>query len=407
VFLRRVDTVRPSSIALALIAIFALVVGWWLNVSLVPGRYKWLGLFRIFWAMSHRPAFWAFGLAIWLVGLRDAPSARHALSRRSREVVTMWVALSAAVLVFQFIAPHVVSAGSVVDAVCFSLLLPGFVIHAFAAPGSDSDRLREARRLLLTAAATLLVCTLVGYVYTMLKGALFIETPPRDDVLWAADARLLGDDFYLRVAVFRTTHPSLIRVLDLAYVGLIQQLWWSLFYFYGSKDVVRGRPYVLAMFIVYVLGPLAYFVVPSRGPLFARPDLFVDLVSLAPDSWHLSRYLFRQTAMTVQGLAHSIAPFCFIAAMPSLHVAQSLVMLLGMRRSLAMCIFNGAMLMLTIASTTLLGWHYFVDDIAGVALGLICWFLAQAIIRRDNRVDGSAGANPDNFNGTVLGIGKR
>lgn len=367
------------------IATVALVVGLVVNATLVPGQYEWLGLFRIFWDMSHRPGFWSLCLVIWLAGLLDAPAMRHALSGLSVAKSAIWLTSSMALLILAYLAPRILSAGSAVDAAGFAVLLPGLAMHAFAAPGARSERLREARRLLSTAAIALLACTLAGYAHTMLKGSLFIETQPRDDLLWAADSHLLGSTFYRNVALFRGAHPALIRVLDLAYVGLIQQLWWSLFYFYGSKDVRRARPYVLAMFIIYALGPLAYYLVPSQGPVFAHPELFADLAHLAPDSRYLGKFLLGQTSLTIAGSSHPIAPFGFIAAMPSLHVAQSLVMLLGMRRSPFLCVFNAAMLLLTIAATTLLGWHYFVDDIAGAALGLGCWGLAVTIVRRDNR----------------------
>jgi hypothetical protein len=381
----RLDTIRPSSIAIALIAAISLCVGWGLNATLVPGQYEWLGLFRIFWGMSHRPAFWSLCFAIWLAGVLDAPPLRHVLARMSTAKAALWIAASLATLLVVSAIPQSIAVESKVDAVAFSLLLPGFAFHAFAVPGARAARLQEARRLLWTAALALLACTLAGYAHTMLKGALFIATDPRDDLLWAADARLLGSNFYPKLAVFRIGHPAVTRVLDLAYIGLIQQLWWSLFYFYGSKDLQRARPYVLAMFIVYVVGPLTYYLVPSRGPVFAHPEMFADLTTLAPDSRHLSGFLLGQTVMTIAGSAHPMAPFGFIAAMPSLHVAQSLVMLIAMRQSALLCVFNGAMLLLTIAATTVLGWHYFVDDIAGAALGLACWGLAVVVIRRDRR----------------------
>jgi len=386
----RFHDIRPSSVAIAAIATVALVAGWALNATLVPGQYEWFGLFRIFWDVSHRAGFWVLCLPIWLAGVANAPTMRHVFSRASRQTLAIWLAISIAVLAFVRTMPAVVRVGSLPDAICFAFLVPGFVIHALAAPGSWGDRFCEVRRLVLTAVIALTGCTLAGYVHTMLKGALFVATDPRDEILWAADAHLLGARFYEQVAAFRHSHPTLVRVLDLVYIGLIQQLWWSLFYFYGAKRLAHARPYLLAMLIVYTVGPLAYYLIPSRGPVFVHPELFLDLAVLAPDSRYLARLLLGQTALTGAGSSHPIAPFCFIAAMPSLHVAQSLVMLIGMRRSAFLCVFNGSMFLLTVVATTLLGWHYFVDDLAGVVLGFGCWCLAIGIVWQDSRADKAA-----------------
>jgi PAP2 superfamily. len=365
------------------VAVGALVVGLLLNATLVPGRYEWLGLFRIFGEVSHRPGFWILCLVIWLAGVRHAPTGRHLLSRNPVRGLGLWLGTAASGLALMLARPGLIDAGSWADAVCFVVLVPGLALHLLAASGGWRERRREARTLALAAIFTLLVYTLVAFGHTMAKGSLFVGRVPADELLQQADLFLLGTGFYQHLAEYRVAHPMLTRGLDLVYVGLLQQLWWSIFYFYGAKDIRNGRPYLLAMLLILSLGSLAYFPIPSRGPLYYDRTLFADVGRLAPDSAFLAGFLSQQTTLTKAGCAHAIAPFGFIAAMPSLHVGQALIMLLGMRRSAMLCVLNLCMLLFTVVATTVLGWHYFVDDIVGAALGLGCWAMACKIVSWD------------------------
>lgn len=378
--------IRPSSLAIAIIAAVALAVGLAVNTTIVPGQYEWLGLFRIFWDVSHRTGFWVLCFLVWIAGAFNAPAERRldfSVAARRLTRYRVWWGLAAVFPVLVFASRRLLKIGTFADTLSFSMLVPGMIVHAIGTTARQGDRLREFGRLLLAALVALAAYTLIGYGHTMVKGALFVVAQPSDYLLQAADQRILGSMFYEQLATFRVGHPSTTRALDIVYIALLQQLWWSFFYFYGAQDIGKARPYVVAMFLLYTVGPLVYFAAPSRGPVFASPHLFQDLATLAPDSRSLARFLTHQTAMTEAGIAHDIAPFGFIAAMPSLHVGLSVTMLLAMKHSFAMALLNGGMLLLTILATTLLGWHYFVDDIVGAVLGLGCWVLAVSICKRD------------------------
>jgi len=379
----RDSSLPASSKGMIALSALALALGLILNATMVPGAYEWLGLIRIFWDVSHQAGFWAMCLLVWLVGVRNAPAGRHLLARTRSRALGLWVGLAVVGFALVLARPHLLGAASPADAVCFSILLPGLALHLLAAPGGWRERGREAVNLTLAAALALLSYTLVAFGYTMAKGMLFVASKPVDQMLWNADLHLLGAHFYQHLAGFRVAHPALTRGLDLVYVGLLQQLWWSFFYFFGAKDIKNGRPYVLAMLLIYSLGSMAYFVLPSFGPVFHDRASFVDLERLAPDSTLLARFLVYHTVLTMNGTAHSISPFAFIAAMPSLHVGLALIVLLAMRRSALLSVFNLCMLLLTVVATTVLGWHYFVDDIVGAALGLGCWALACKIVSWD------------------------
>ena len=86
-----------------------------------------------------------------------------------------------------------------------------------------------------------------------------------------------------------------------------------------------------------------------------------------------------------------------IAAFASLHVAMSFtallaVYLLGLGRWLKIVLW--AWLVVTLIATVYLGWHYVVDDIAGMALGVMSLVLARLITGFDPRTAASQEAVP-------------
>jgi len=107
---------------------------------------------------------------------------------------------------------------------------------------------------------------------------------------------------------------------------------------------------------------------------------------VAPDSTYLADFLATQTRLTLTGVSHNLAPFCFIAAFPSLHVSAAVILLLSMRRSLPMTLFNGFGVVFTLLATVILGWHYFVDGLLGLGLGWACWAFAVFVTNRDTKV---------------------
>jgi hypothetical protein len=382
---------RPTSRSFLLVVpIFALGMGMFIHHEVVKGDYEWLGLLRILRDVSHRPGFWVICMMVWLVGLSHAPLQYSILSQK-RQVVLSWIAVSAMILLLVRCVPRLISAGSLVDECACAVAAPGLVIHLFIAPGTPRAKVTCACWTLGTAALVYASFTAVAFGHTMLKGMLFSIAKPVDAMVFKVDCGILGSHFYDKLAAWRIAVPQqLIRALDIIYVELYEQQWWSFFYFFGARDFRNGRIYILATLAIYFVGPMCYFMAPSLGPMFHRPDLFNDLSRLAPDTTSLARFLADQTQLTITGQSHPIAPFGFIAAFPSLHVALALVVLLVMRHSRVLTIFNLLGALFTFVATVVLGWHYMIDGLFGAALGLLCWSFASRIVAREATVlDGS------------------
>ena len=137
-----------------------------------------------------------------------------------------------------------------------------------------------------------------------------------------------------------------------------------------SRDVRAGAWYVTAIAVDWVLGVLTYFVVPTLGPVYARPAMFERLPET--DVTGLQRLMMEERHDVL------VNPFTTdavqtIAAFASLHVGICVTMcvmaeLLRLHKGLR--VFLWVFLALTVVATVYLGWHYFVDAIGGAVLGV-------------------------------------
>jgi membrane-associated phospholipid phosphatase len=142
--------------------------------------------------------------------------------------------------------------------------------------------------------------------------------------------------------------------------------------------------YAAALSINWVLGAATYFLLPALGPIYAFPSWFAEL----PDTevTRLQQILLDDRvgflADPTTGTPQAIAAFA------SLHVAMSFTALLAvhlLRLDRRLRIALWIWLAITLLSTIYLGWHYVVDDIAGIAIGAASLVLARVITGFDPR----------------------
>jgi len=154
-------------------------------------------------------------------------------------------------------------------------------------------------------------------------------------------------------------------------VSLVVALVWS-------RDARAGAWYVTAIAVDWVLGVATYFALPTLGPIYARPETFSSLAET--DVTGLQRTMMAERHDVLVNPFNTDAVQT-IAAFASLHVGICVTMcvmaeLLGLHRALR--VFLWVFLGLTVLATVYLGWHYFVDAIGGVALGVAgVWIAAR------------------------------
>jgi hypothetical protein len=166
---------------------------------------------------------------------------------------------------------------------------------------------------------------------------------------------------------------SVVYILWIGFIpaSLVVALVWS-------RDAAAGAWYVTAIAVDWVLGALTYFAVPSLGPIYARPETFEGLartdVTVLQESMMADRHEVLVNPFTTQAVQT-------IAAFASLHVGLCVTMVVIaelLRLPRALRIFLWVFLALTVPSTVYLGWHYAVDALGGVVLGVAgAWIAAK------------------------------
>src|SRR4051794_16531330 len=169
------------------------------------------------------------------------------------------------------------------------------------------------------------------------------------------------------------------HVLSIAYVAFIVFLPLTIgIALVFSRDIQAGLFYTTAQSINWGLGAVSYFLLPALGPIYAEPAAFAALP--VSEVTHLQSVLLDQRAEFLYDPATGTPQS--IAAFASLHISMSFTAavaaeLLGLRGRMRMGLW--IWFAVTAASTIYLGWHYVVDDLAGVILGATALVLARAL----------------------------
>ncbi|MBZ5737171.1 phosphatase PAP2 family protein [Nocardioides mangrovi] len=235
-----------------------------------------------------------------------------------------------------------------------------------------------ARRLGLAWAA--LVCYhLVYFCYHNLK-SWDVLNAPRDALLARVDQWLflghtpavllhdvLGEGVaaWVLIGVYES-FPTLVTVSFVAAVVL-------------ADRVREGAVFIAAMCWAWVLGTVSYYAIPSLGPFHESPQDFAGLpVSIVTRTQAL--YLAQRDDLLADPAAHDA--FAQISAFASLHVAITTVIVLmaayyRLRRT---TIVLSVFLVGTLVATVYLGWHFAVDDLAGLAIGAVAVVLGRLTI---------------------------
>ncbi|MEJ7798002.1 MAG: phosphatase PAP2 family protein, partial [Solirubrobacteraceae bacterium] len=146
-----------------------------------------------------------------------------------------------------------------------------------------------------------------------------------------------------------------------------------------SRDLRGGLFYATALSINWPLGGASYLLLPALGPVYAAPAGFADLpasgASSLQDLLLDQRLDFLRDPLTA-GAAQSIAAFASVH-ISMIFTAAVAAHLLGLTRRLRIGLW--VLLAVTTVATIYLGWHYVIDDVAGVVIGLAALALASGL----------------------------
>jgi hypothetical protein len=179
--------------------------------------------------------------------------------------------------------------------------------------------------------------------------------------------QLLGE--HVAAYVLLVVYESFSTIVSISFVAAVV----------FSERLRGGAVFIASMVWVWILGAATYYAIPSLGPFWSAPHEFNGLPhTMVQDTQ--ARYLAQRADL----LAHPFAggSFAQVSAFASLHVAVTLVIVLmasyyGLRRTTrVLTVF----LCGTILATVYLGWHFAVDDVAGLAIGWASTQLGRRII---------------------------
>jgi hypothetical protein len=146
-----------------------------------------------------------------------------------------------------------------------------------------------------------------------------------------------------------------------------------------ASNPVPGMWWVTALGINWTLGVASYYVLPSLGPAFVDPQILSGLPQTGVTALQDSLWTARNEVLSdpfSTGQVQSIAAFA------SLHTsvvfsAAIIAHCVRVPRLLrwSLWVFLG----LVVLSTMYFGWHYILDDIAGLAIGAIAVVLGGAL----------------------------
>lgn len=229
------------------------------------------------------------------------------------------------------------------------------------------------------AVAALLAYHLTYFTYHNLKSWNSFNRP-RDQMLLDWDRRLflghspavllhdlLGQDVAAWVLmVWYETFPTLVVLAFPAAVVLARWL----------RDAYAS---IAALVWVWILGTASYYAIPTLGPFHSAPQEFAGLPHLMIQDTQ-ARYLADRAHLLADPSASGA--FAQVAAFASLHVAVTAV-ILGIawwhrlrRTTIVLTVFLAG----TLVATVYLGWHFAVDDLAGLAIAAASWWLGPRTV---------------------------
>ena len=138
-----------------------------------------------------------------------------------------------------------------------------------------------------------------------------------------------------------------------------------------SSRIRVGVWYVTTLSICWLLGALSYYLVPALGPVYAEKTLFYSLPDTGVSRLQNTLFDHRAEVMFDPGATSAVQS---IAAFASLHIAvvfaaALLAQLAGAPRLLRVSLWT--FLGLTGVATIYFGWHYVIDDVAGLLIGAV------------------------------------
>lgn len=175
-------------------------------------------------------------------------------------------------------------------------------------------------------------------------------------------------------AIFGTNYMAhFLSQVYLAYLPMVIVL--VTVWLVWSRNVSYGYWFVTSQVLGWSLGTLSYYLLPTLGPGLAYPSEYASLAHTPTTDLMESIKSSRELVLfddTVAELLNSVAGFA------SLHVAIALLWALMVQYTVQSKILHWifwTFFGFTLLATLYFGWHYVADDIAGIAIAVVAFYV--------------------------------
>jgi membrane-associated phospholipid phosphatase len=266
-------------------------------------------------------------------------------------------------------------------------LLPKAIWQSRGRPGSLMPAIRDRLRTHWTRERVMLVglgvvCFYITYVsYRNLKSCLpFVIETKYDRELHLLDRALFfGNDPSTALHTLLGTGFS-AHILSYIYLWFLPLVPLALMaWLVWSRNMSYGYWFATSQCIAWGLGTFSYYALPTLGPGLEYTPLYNDLTHTPTTDLMNSLVKTRQEVKYggydgsgVEGIVNSVAGFA------SLHTAITLLVALMVQYTLHSKVLKWVFWInfaLTVVATIYFGWHYLADDIAGVMIAFIAFYL--------------------------------
>lgn len=145
-----------------------------------------------------------------------------------------------------------------------------------------------------------------------------------------------------------------------------------------SSNPVPGMWWITALGINWTLGTISYYLLPAMGPVFFEPSVYAELPHTGVTALQESLITAREKVLADP---FSTAQVQSIAAFASLHTSVVFSAAIIAHRVRVPALLRWSLwvfLLLVVISTMYFGWHYIVDDVAGLFIGGIAVVIGAA-----------------------------
>ena len=176
------------------------------------------------------------------------------------------------------------------------------------------------------------------------------------------------------LALVDVVYSNLYFVVVVTYTALLLSI----------PPLSRRLSFASAYTLIWIVGSVVYLAMPSWGPVFLFSSDFQQTLSWMPLTVKVQRTLFHEIySLVTHPLAPRLIKFGSVAAFPSMHLAVTGLFAMA-SRGVSRTWFRANLLLLAIMiiGSVVTGYHYLIDDYAGLLIAAGMWFLSRRYFSR-------------------------